>query len=521
MKKIIVGIVSLILVFSVSFAAVEGTNKTIKVNKLVTDEINQKGEVDYFSFYTSKAGSLQIQFDFDVSAEYTVKLIDEDTNKTIQTTKFNSKVNTSSGRIEKTANKLRLEKGNYQIQVSSANVLDEEYEFKVIYEEEKSDRYEKEYNNDAKTAMLIDYNKSVIGNLESGSDVDFYMIEVPNNGEMYTQLKFNRDAAYNVEMLYEVNGSLKSLKATKFEAKLNQNSDIYSLSSEKVRIPEGNYYFKVSKAGDFYNDDYEFLVRYSANSYGNYELEFNDEAKNATEIIANTEFYGNLTSNRDVDFYTLNVWDANKFTVKMNVSEGAAYNVTTYKEVNGNLSQISSETFGGKNLSGLIIGKPKDITTGNYYFKINSRTYSNSDYSFVVETNNIYDYYNKTTIVLEINNPYMLVNNVTYPIDDNRGTAPIIMNSRTLLPIRAIIEKLGGTVNFMADSRSININLGNNNVYLTLDKTLAYVNGQAKYLDVAPTSINGRTMIPVKFVMDNLGGSVIWNATTGSVTITY
>ena len=114
-----------------------------------------------------------------------------------------------------------------------------------------------------------------------------------------------------------------------------------------------------------------------------------------------------------------------------------------------------------------------------------------------------------------------MVNNYSYPIDGNRGTAPIILNNRTLLPIKAIIEHLGGTVAWVEASRGININLGSNNVYLTLDNALAYVNGQAKWLDIAPVSINGRTMVPVKFVMDNLGGSVIWNATTGTVTITY
>jgi len=115
----------------------------------------------------------------------------------------------------------------------------------------------------------------------------------------------------------------------------------------------------------------------------------------------------------------------------------------------------------------------------------------------------------------------MLVNNQTYAIDGSRGTAPTILNSRTMLPARAIIEALGGNVTWIENSRGININLNGTNIYLTLDNALAYVNGVAKYLDVAPTSINGRTMIPVKFVMDNLGASVIWNGTTGTVTITY
>ena len=115
----------------------------------------------------------------------------------------------------------------------------------------------------------------------------------------------------------------------------------------------------------------------------------------------------------------------------------------------------------------------------------------------------------------------MQVNGVSYAVDGNRGTTPVIVNSRTLLPIRAVIEALGGGVTWNESARGIYITLGNKNIYLTLDNALAYVNGEAKYLDVAPTSINGRTMVPIKFVMDNLGASVIWNGTTGTVTITY
>lgn len=40
----------------------------------------------------------------------------------------------------------------------------------------------------------------------------------------------------------------------------------------------------------------------------------------------------------------------------------------------------------------------------------------------------------------------MTVNGVTREIDPGRGTSPVIVNGRTLLPIRAIIEALGGSV---------------------------------------------------------------------------
>ncbi len=521
MKKILIAFFTFCLLFSVSLAK-EGTSKTIKVNKLIEDEISEKGEVDYFNFSLSDPGSLQIKFEFDVEGSYNVKLVNTKTEKTLQTTTFKSSVNTSTGRYEQTGNKIRIAKGNYQIQVTCdgySSFCDEEYELEVIYDEESGDRYEKEPNNDAKTAMLIDYNRNIIGNLESTSDVDYYMVEIPSNGELYTTLEFDNEAVYNIETYSENNGSLKSLKSTKYEAKLNQNSDTYFATSGRMRIPEGNYYFKISRNGSkFSNEDYTFCVKFLGNTYGYYEKEYNDEPRNANEITTNIEYIGNLNSSSDVDYYRTDIWNSNKFTIKMNVPEGAKYTVVTYKNENGTLKQLKSETFSSGTLTNFVSGSTQEVSTGEYYFKVSSRNYSNEDYSFLVETGNTYS---KTNIVLEINNPYMLVNGQKVSIDGDRATAPVILNNRTMLPIRAVIESLGGSVIWNEAARGVNITLDNNNIYLTLDSALAYVNGEQKWLDVAPTSINGRTMLPIKFVMDNLGGSVIWNATTGTVTITY
>jgi len=55
-----------------------------------------------------------------------------------------------------------------------------------------------------------------------------------------------------------------------------------------------------------------------------------------------------------------------------------------------------------------------------------------------------------------------------------------------------------------------------------LDKTNIQVNGQNKTIDVAPTTINGRTMVSVRFVADNIPGcGISWDGDTKSVVITY
>jgi len=59
-------------------------------------------------------------------------------------------------------------------------------------------------------------------------------------------------------------------------------------------------------------------------------------------------------------------------------------------------------------------------------------------------------------------------------------------------------------------------------VEMWLDKTNIQVNGQNKTIDVAPTTINGRTMVSVRFVADNIPGcGISWDGDTKSVVITY
>ena len=56
---------------------------------------------------------------------------------------------------------------------------------------------------------------------------------------------------------------------------------------------------------------------------------------------------------------------------------------------------------------------------------------------------------------------------------------------------------------------------------LTLGKTRAYLNGSSKTLNVEPRTINGRTMLPIRFISENFGCDVEWDGSTQTVTIKY
>ena len=132
------------------------------------------------------------------------------------------------------------------------------------------------------------------------------------------------------------------------------------------------------------------------------------------------------------------------------------------------------------------------------------------------------------TIVLKIGDPNMTVNGVAKEIDLGRGTKPVAVKGRTLVPIRAILENIGGTVVWDDSTQQLTITANNKMIRLTIGASNADIkelnaggNLVSKTLDVAPTVINGRTMVPLRFVSETLGGTVGWDGKTQTVTLTF
>jgi len=129
--------------------------------------------------------------------------------------------------------------------------------------------------------------------------------------------------------------------------------------------------------------------------------------------------------------------------------------------------------------------------------------------------------YDKVTIVLQIENAMFTVNGASKTLD----SPPVIKNDRTLVPIRTIIEALAGTVGWDATTKKATVTLGKKAITLWIGKSAATVNGVNTLIDstnakVVPEIISGRTMLPLRFVTQNLGCAVVWTAATKTITIT-
>ncbi|MDR2183276.1 MAG: copper amine oxidase N-terminal domain-containing protein [Clostridiales bacterium] len=96
--------------------------------------------------------------------------------------------------------------------------------------------------------------------------------------------------------------------------------------------------------------------------------------------------------------------------------------------------------------------------------------------------------------------------------------APIIVEGRAMLPARAIVEMLGGEIYWDDELRQVLINQGGTRIVLTIDRPTVYVNGAPQQLDVPPQIVEGRTLVPLRFVAESLGLDVDFSEGTVFIT---
>ncbi len=99
------------------------------------------------------------------------------------------------------------------------------------------------------------------------------------------------------------------------------------------------------------------------------------------------------------------------------------------------------------------------------------------------------------------------------------AVAPVISNNTTLVPIRIISEELGSTVNWDNTKKRVTIQKGKDVIELYIGSKTAYVNGKAVTLLTAPIIKQGTTLVPIRFISEQLGAYVEWDHTEKMIMI--
>jgi hypothetical protein len=112
-------------------------------------------------------------------------------------------------------------------------------------------------------------------------------------------------------------------------------------------------------------------------------------------------------------------------------------------------------------------------------------------------------------------------------MDENAGQdpgdsgKPFIKEGFTLVPARYVAENLDADIKWDGDLRQVTVNdeLSGTQIVLTIDSDVALVNGKKVTLDSKAMITGGSTYVPVRFISENLGAKIGWDNDTRTVSI--
>ena len=97
---------------------------------------------------------------------------------------------------------------------------------------------------------------------------------------------------------------------------------------------------------------------------------------------------------------------------------------------------------------------------------------------------------------------------------------PVIENDRVLVPMRRIFETLGADVDWDDETKTALASKGETQVKLQIGNSEMQTNGETVLLDAAPILLNDRTLVPIRAVSESLNANVVWDEENRQVVIT-
>ncbi len=114
--------------------------------------------------------------------------------------------------------------------------------------------------------------------------------------------------------------------------------------------------------------------------------------------------------------------------------------------------------------------------------------------------------------VLKLNTPNAIANGAKTFVDTtNTDVVPFTENGRTLVPVRFISESFGAKVGWNDTSQAVSVDLKDKHIELVIGSNEMKVNGETVMLDVPANTYNSRTLIPLRALVEALGKHVHWD----------
>ena len=97
---------------------------------------------------------------------------------------------------------------------------------------------------------------------------------------------------------------------------------------------------------------------------------------------------------------------------------------------------------------------------------------------------------------------------------------PVIVGGRTLVPIRDVFEAMGFDIDWNSETRTVTLERDDDIVVIVIDSDTFTTNGESIDLDVPAQIIGGRTMLPLRAVLESVGYELDWDGAEQTVIIT-
>ena len=351
----------------------------------------------------------------------------------------------------------------------------------------------------------------------------------------YESISYNRkDSIVNItENVFNGEGEEDDTDYIKITTTVEENEDD-STTTTTTEENEGTGEVTITTRTEYEDGTYEEIVEMITKDEFENPVDENQEFIEETKVISqttNVNSFNNVTYTYDVKPDVSSVskvvvkGDTSKYNLALNISNlGNIKSVTHFKVRNEEgksvLDKVSTVTFGDtietifnsfnycRHLKNIVI--PANVKAINSSFIELS-----PDTVIYVKPGSYAEYYAKNKgvkveelIDVEVNGKKLFFDQPA-----------MMINDRTLVPMRIIFEELGATVTWDDATETVTAVKDRKTIKLKIGSNIMTVNGKAKTLDVVATMKNDRTMVPLRAVSEALGAKVDWDGVNNKVII--
>ncbi len=359
------------------------------------------------------------------------------------------------------------------------------------------DKAEDMYSNYMNDAELIKINEEYVSSFDGDKDYDWMKFKT-SGSDAYYEVVFKNlgNDHYTTVAIHDESGNeIKKVRQYAKEININEK-----LETNKT------YYLCL------YGEDvgkYSVLINEKSDTVA-------DVKEKAQLIELNNEHQASLETSNDVDWYK--IYLENGLDLEVNLLNESSSHVAIEMFSERDMSLLKTNIYSiGKAVKNHLVDK-----AGTYFIKISGNT---GNYTILlresgklVETNEAGETKESPKngrILLTIGKKEANV----FGEKITNDVAPIIRNSRTMLPARFVAERLGAIVSWYANEEKVVIKSEECEIVIYINSSAAYVNDKKVILDSPAFIENERTYTPVRFIVENLGATVDWIPETQQVVI--